>query len=74
MKHDKFRISVMKCCHFPSQPASSTSPCHLPHVPECLFSFGEWLHTPIILITGGCTNIHDSMLQRVSKQAVLHIY
>lgn len=64
----------MKCCHFPSQPASSTSPCNLPHVPECLFSFGEWQHIRIILITGGCTDTQDLMLQRGCKQAVLHIY
>lgn len=43
---------------FSTQPASSTSPRHFPHVPEYLFSRGERLHTVMILMTGGCTDIH----------------
>lgn len=60
--------SVIKCRHFLLNLPGSTSPCHFPQ--ECLFTLTEWLHTPIILMTGGRTDTHSSTLRHVTGTIV----
>lgn len=48
--------SVMKCSHFLLNLPRLLHPRRFRQVPERLFTLREWLHTCIILMTGGCTD------------------